>query len=875
MSQLFKIADANGQKRASVIFVHGLGGDAYRTWSYGTGDAAFWPKWLAADVPGLAVYSVGYETPVSRWRGTAMHLPDRAKNVLEQLLVYEDLAKGPLIFIGHSLGGLVIKQMLRIAESEGKYRKEAADLIGRVGKIAFLATPHTGAGLASFSDWLRVVIRPSEATASLVRNDPYLRDLNLWYRDWANRLGIPHLILTETIPTRILGMIVQPDSADPGIVGARAVPIDATHTGICKPDGKTHEVYVQVRAFIERVAQPRGDPLAQQVAALANEQRAARQEQQAVGAHLAALTETMAREKGIAAAPLRNVLQKLGEAGIPDENIPARLAAAADELVALRHDLAKLRNDRPELAAIRAQAVVLIDRGDLDGARAALGRGREELHVRRAEDSRIEADFLAEEARIDHLQLAYRAAAAKFAEAARVVAPDVEAQWSFLFRQARELYDWGKEFGDNTALLEAIEIYKSYLTNTSRAKRPLNWAATQNDLGTALATLGARESGTAHLQEAVEAFRAALHEFPRERVPHDWAMTQNNLGNALRRLGERESDTGLLEESVTAYRRALKEWARERVPLDWAMTQNNLGNALARLGERESGTARLEEAVEAYRAALQEWTRDRVPLQWAMTQNNLGAALRNLGERGSDTARLEEAVEAYREALHERTRERVPLDWATTQNNFGSALATLGARESGTARLEEAVEAFRKALQERTRERVPLDWASTQNNLGNALRRLGERESGTARLEEAVGAYHAALQEKTQERVPLQWATAQNNLGTALAALGDRESGSARLEEAIAAYRAALLERTRERVPRDWAITQTNLGIVLTKLGERETGTSRLEEAVEAYRAALEVFEAAEATHYIEAAWRNRARAEALLVERQNAATAT
>ena len=75
-------------------------------------------------------------------------------------------------------------------------------------------------------------------------------------------------------------------------------------------------------------------------------------------------------------------------------------------------------------------------------------------------------------------------------------------------------------------------------------------------------------------------------------------MTQNNLGTALWTLGERESGTARLEQAVTAYRNALQERTRERMPLDWAMTQNNLGTALETLGERESGTARLEEAVD-------------------------------------------------------------------------------------------------------------------------------------------------------------------------------------------------------------------------------------------------------------------------------------
>jgi Tetratricopeptide repeat len=53
----------------------------------------------------------------------------------------------------------------------------------------------------------------------------------------------------------------------------------------------------------------------------------------------------------------------------------------------------------------------------------------------------------------------------------------------------------------------------------------------------------------------------------RARVPLDWATTQNNLGNALQRLGERESGTVQFDESVLAYREALKERTRERAPL--------------------------------------------------------------------------------------------------------------------------------------------------------------------------------------------------------------------------------------------------------------------------------------------------------------------
>ncbi len=93
----------------------------------------------------------------------------------------------------------------------------------------------------------------------------------------------------------------------------------------------------------------------------------------------------------------------------------------------------------------------------------------------------------------------------------------------------------------------------------------------------------------AHLEEAVAAYRAALLEFTRERMPLEWARTQSNLGTALASLGARESGTARFEEAVTALRAALQELTRERVPLEWASTQSNLGTVLEMLSHRIEG----------------------------------------------------------------------------------------------------------------------------------------------------------------------------------------------------------------------------------------------------------------------------------------------
>ncbi|MDP2804075.1 MAG: hypothetical protein Q8O26_19565, partial [Phreatobacter sp.] len=73
---------------------------------------------------------------------------------------------------------------------------------------------------------------------------------------------------------------------------------------------------------------------------------------------------------------------------------------------------------------------------------------------------------------------------------------------------------------------------------------------TQNNLGNALLTFGARESGTARLEEAVAACRAALEEYTRERVPLDWAMTLGNEGVSLRIIAERRRDLPRAERAL-------------------------------------------------------------------------------------------------------------------------------------------------------------------------------------------------------------------------------------------------------------------------------------------------------------------------------------
>jgi hypothetical protein len=147
-------------------------GDPYDTWRRPSERDSFWPSWLAKDIPGLAVWTLAYESPTSNWLGTAMPLQDRAKNVLERLIGERELHGRQLVFVCHSLGGLLIKQVLRAADGRRAYGDEEGRLfVESVRGIVFIATPHSGSVHATVLDKLRIIAwpcGPCEATGHLV-----------------------------------------------------------------------------------------------------------------------------------------------------------------------------------------------------------------------------------------------------------------------------------------------------------------------------------------------------------------------------------------------------------------------------------------------------------------------------------------------------------------------------------------------------------------------------------------------------------------------------------------------------------------------------------------------------------------------------------
>jgi pimeloyl-ACP methyl ester carboxylesterase len=133
-----------------IVFVHGLHGSR-ESWRASNG--AYWPDLIRSD-PRMAysdVDVVEYPTPASNGKMSSVQLADTLWTRLKQDHVWEHRE---VVFIAHSLGGILVEEMLL------RHPAEAA----KVKFIVSYGTPHEGSSIARM--------------ASIYDKDPLLNDLS-------------------------------------------------------------------------------------------------------------------------------------------------------------------------------------------------------------------------------------------------------------------------------------------------------------------------------------------------------------------------------------------------------------------------------------------------------------------------------------------------------------------------------------------------------------------------------------------------------------------------------------------------------------------------------------------------------------------------
>lgn len=224
-----------------VVFVHGLSGDRHTTWS--AKDCAFWPQWLADEFDDINVYLAGYDSSAFAGilLGSGASVQDLATTLADGLISRPRQAEN-IILITHSLGGLIVKQMLRRCADSADARFQ--NLAQKVRAVVFLGTPHQGAQLATAFD---VVLKPfkSKASQQLAYSAADLLDLSNFFSNFAVREKVTVRPFYETEKTYGVH-IVDRVTANPNVYGAEPIAVQANHIDICKPESAQSPVYLSV-----------------------------------------------------------------------------------------------------------------------------------------------------------------------------------------------------------------------------------------------------------------------------------------------------------------------------------------------------------------------------------------------------------------------------------------------------------------------------------------------------------------------------------------------------------------------------------------------------------------------------------------------------
>jgi len=243
------------QAVVDIIFVPGLGANRRMTWHHQNQSDSdydennFWPRWLGEDLANQGItaniWLFGYDSKkFFPELGDTAERYDQAKLFLSYLAV-ENLTQRPIFMIAHSMGGLVVKEMLGLAENQYK------QIFEQIRGIVFLATPHQGADIAGLVNILGL---GSLSMRELQPNNADLRRLDEQYVRQALRQNWGTLPFHEMYPTKGI-IVVDANSANPKVPNQEPntpAPVPKDHINIAKCNSKSELVYNQILQFVEK-----------------------------------------------------------------------------------------------------------------------------------------------------------------------------------------------------------------------------------------------------------------------------------------------------------------------------------------------------------------------------------------------------------------------------------------------------------------------------------------------------------------------------------------------------------------------------------------------------------------------------------------------
>ncbi|KAH9551398.1 hypothetical protein CY35_09G013600 [Sphagnum magellanicum] len=259
--------------RMDVIFFHGSqfagdgSTDAWRsTWTQRGRDDVCWAKeWLPFDLgEDVRILSVSYNAHVIT--SPHHHVSEIAHNLFETL-IKRCKWDCPIVLIGHSFGGLVLKSLVVEARKMSGIRYAEDDLtraavdhakafLNNVRGVVFYAVPHGGS--YNIANYVNDLLRCNDKHhARIMENvQPFQQDMEELSEEFENFLKekkVNVYAFGEGKPMNV-GILVRFSSAQ-RLAGGNSYKVeDANHMEVCKPTRQDHISYTLLLRFIKEVA---------------------------------------------------------------------------------------------------------------------------------------------------------------------------------------------------------------------------------------------------------------------------------------------------------------------------------------------------------------------------------------------------------------------------------------------------------------------------------------------------------------------------------------------------------------------------------------------------------------------------------------------
>ncbi|KAL2622954.1 hypothetical protein R1flu_003159 [Riccia fluitans] len=258
---LYEIYKPENEPHLDILLFHGLKLENkanlhVSTWISGEmGEPHVWPKtWVVEDFPSARVLSVSYDSSIYQTAQEGrIDLHNAAEGLMYCLELEMNTSFRPLILVGHSFGGILIKQLCLHAFERQRLSQQGSlvrSLLERIRGIFFMGTPHRGMIHEGFEKLSGENAGPlikhvRSLNEELARLHDRFDKLRIVYKWKISEIGE----LKETKWGVFQGVMVPEGSAR---YGDPFLTINADHDSLSKPAVKNSIIYAQLKSLIQR-----------------------------------------------------------------------------------------------------------------------------------------------------------------------------------------------------------------------------------------------------------------------------------------------------------------------------------------------------------------------------------------------------------------------------------------------------------------------------------------------------------------------------------------------------------------------------------------------------------------------------------------------